>query len=250
VTPSARRLFVAAPLAAGALFHPSRSDAQEPIFVTPPVTMYQGGLLAGAQAERHGGVTTASVETAIGLLPAFTLAIGALGSDGTGDLQLARVHLGARLRLVKVDRPAEWVLLSVYGLGALPLGGSPARASEALGVPDVVLGVSATRMARGGDVFADLSIARSPGPSPTLSTSAGFAFGWRPAPQAYGRAELQLFAELKARYAEGGSAVAGVAPGVLVHTQRALVKLGVLFPMWERQAREKPRLLLALKLLG
>lgn len=94
-------------------------------------------------------------------------------------------------------------------------------------MPNVVVGLSAARMARGGDLFADLSLARVPTPAgERLSGSLGLALGWRPAPQGYGGAEVQFFAETRARYAEGGVVVVGVAPGLLLHTRNALVKAG------------------------
>lgn len=248
---SGRRLRWAVGWVAAAVVVPAAATGQEPIFTTPPVTMYQRGLVAGAAVEARRGGYAASAETAVGVWSRLTLGLGALGTeDASGPLQLARVHVGGRLRLLKVDRPAQWVLLSVYGLSALPAGETVDRVAKSGAVPDVVVGVSAARMARRGDLFADVSIARTPTPSGArLSGNAGLAAGWRPAPQAYGRAEVQLFAEARARYAEGGSAVLGLAPGVLVHTHSALVKLGVLFPAWERDVSEKPTILVAVKLL-
>lgn len=247
---SRRRLGWAVGLVAAAVT-PVAAASQEPIFTTPPVTMYQRGVVAGVAIEARRSGYTLATDAAFGALARFTVGLGVLGSDGgSGSLEVARVHAGARLRVLKIDRPAEWVLLSVYGLGALPAGERVERVAESGAVPDAVVGLSAARMARGGDLFADLSLARVPTPAgERLSGSLGLALGWRPAPQGYGGAEIQLFAEARGRYGEGGVASVGLAPGVLLHSRNALVKVGVLFPAWEREAREKPTFLLAVRVL-
>lgn len=225
--------------------------AQEPIFVTPPVTMFQQGGLVGVEIERQGRTVVTSSEAAFGILPPWTVALHGVGVDARGaPLELARVHLGTRVRLIKVDRPREWILFSVYGAGALPLGDEAARVAEANGVPDLVVGLSAARMARRGDAFADLSWSRTPGPAGALSGAAlGLALGWRPSPAGYGDLEAQLFAEARGRYQEGGVATIGLAPGILLHSRNVLLKLGVLFPAWTRRAGDEPVVRLAAKLL-
>ncbi|MBI4419205.1 MAG: hypothetical protein HY560_00105 [Gemmatimonadetes bacterium] len=225
--------------------------AQEPIFITPPVTMFQQGGLLGVELERRGSTVAVSSDAAFGITPSWTLALHAVGIDASGSSpELARVQLGTRLRLVKVDRPREWLLLSVYGAGSLPLGGDADRVAETNGVPREVVGVSAARMARSGDVFADVSLARTPAPAGSrTSGAAGVAVGWRPSPADYGTPELQLFGEIRGRYAEGGAAELGLAPGVVLHTRNALLKLGVLFPTWTRQSGKAPAIRIGAKLL-
>lgn len=211
--------------------------AQEPVFVTPPVTMFREGGLVGMDLERRGGTTTLSADVAYGVLSPWTLALHAVTVDGQGTPpQLARAQLGARLRILKLDRPREWILLSAYGAGALPLGAETDRVAQTYGVARDMVGLSAARMARAGDGFADLALAWIPAPGGTRTAGiAGLALGWRPSPRPYAGAEGQLFAETRAQYLEGGAASVGVAPGILVHTKRVLVKLGVLIPLWTRQ---------------
>lgn len=225
--------------------------AQEPIFVTPPVTMFQQGGLVGVEIERQGGTVVTSSEAAFGILPPWTVALHGVGVDARGaPLELARLHLGTRVRLVKVDRPREWILFSVYGAGALPLGDEAARVARVHGVPDLVLGLSAARMARRGDAFADLSWSRTAGPAGTRSGAAlGVAVGWRPAPGDYGKLEAQLFAEARGQYQEGGAAAIGLASGILVHSRNMLLKVGVLFPAWTRRTSDEPVVRLGAKLL-
>lgn len=225
--------------------------AQEPIFVTPPVTMYQFGGVAGVDVERAGRTTAVSTEAAIGLLPPWTVSVHAVGIDDPGvAFQLARVHVGTRVRLVKVDRPREWLLLSAYGAVALPAGDAATQVAESHSVPDVLFGLSAARMARSGDSFGDVAVARVPTPagSRTVGTF-GLAWGWRPRPGGYGELEGQLFGEARVQYAEGGVAVLGLAPGFLVHSKNKVFKLGVLFPVWEREAEADPVVRAAVKVL-
>ncbi len=240
-----------AALAALTLLVVRTAAAQEPIFVTPPVTMYEFGGVVGVDAEGTNRALALSSEAAVGLLSSWTVSLHAVGVDGPGaTLELARLHLGTRVRLVKVDRPREWLLLSVYGAAALPTGGDADRVAEAHGVPDALVGVSAARMARGGDAFVDLSLARVPTPAGTRTGGAlGLAWGWRPRPGGYGDLEAQLFAEAVARYTEGGGAVLGLAPGLLVHSKNKVVKIGVLFPVWERDLNAEVTIKVAFKLL-
>lgn len=219
-----------------------RVGAQEPIFVTPPVTMYQFGAVAGVDVESRRGAVAASSEAAFGVLAPWTVSLHAVGIDARGEpAQLARLHVGTRVRLVKVDRPREWLLLSVYGAAALPLGAEADAVAEAHQVPAAVVGVSATRMARGGDAFANLSLARIPTPAGTLTGGTlGLAVGWRPRPGRYGALETQLFAEALGNYVEGGSASVALAPGVLVHSRNVVVKAGVLLPVWTRRSGDDP----------
>lgn len=60
---------------------PLAARAQEPIFVTPPVTMYQFGGVVGVDVERHGRVTAVSSEVAFGMLPPWTLSLHAVGVE-------------------------------------------------------------------------------------------------------------------------------------------------------------------------
>ncbi|MGH7701037.1 MAG: hypothetical protein ACREMJ_11045, partial [Gemmatimonadales bacterium] len=118
------------------------------------------------------------------------------------------------------------------------------------GVPEAVLGLSATRMARGGDAFADLSVARVPTPlGNRVAGTLGLAAGWRPKPGGYGDLEGQVFGEARMQYAEGGAATLGLAPGLLVHSKNKVFKLGVLVPVWERETDTDPTVKAALKLL-
>lgn len=230
---------------------PPAARAQEPIFVTPPVTMYQFGAVAGVDVERRSGTVAFSSEAAFGVLAPWTVSLHAVGIDARGDAaELARLHVGTRVRLVKVDRPREWLLLSVYGAAALPLGAEADAVAEAYQVPATVVGVSATRMARGGDAFANVSLARIPTPAGTLTGGTlGLAAGWRPRPGRYGQLEGQLFAEALANYVEGGSASIGLAPGLLVHSRNVVVKAGVLVPIWTRESGDDPVLRVGAKLL-
>lgn len=224
-------------LAALALALPPFATGQEPIFVTPPVTMYQLGAVVGVDVERRDRTTALATEVAFGVLSPWTVSLHGVGIDGPGaPAELARVHFGTRVRLLKVDRPGEWLLLSVYGAAALPLGDAADLVAEAHGVPDAVLGVSATRMARRGDAVINLSVVRIPTPGHVLTGGGlGLAAGWRPSPSRYGDLEAQLFGEAVGEYVEGGKASLGLAPGVLVHSRNAVLKLGVLFPAWTRR---------------
>lgn len=219
--------------------------------MTPPVTMYQLGGVVGVEVERQGGTVGVSSEVAFGVLPPWTLGLHTVAiQPGGAALELARVHLATRVRLVKRDRPREWILVSLYGAGALPAGHAAARVAETHGVPGALVGISAARMARRGDLFADLSVARASSPTGGVTIGAlGVAVGWRPAPAAYGRAELQLFAEARAQYREAGGASVGIAPGVLVHSRNAVLKFGVLFPAWTRRTPNEPALRFGAKLL-
>jgi hypothetical protein len=238
-------LCVTGPLLAG------RVAAQEPIFVTPPVTMYQFGAVAGVDLEHRGGTLALSSEAAFGVLPPWTVSLHVVGTDARGErAELARLHVGTRVRLMKRDRPRQWLLLSVYGAAALPVGDKAAAVAETHGVPDAVLGVSATRMARGGDAFANLSLAKIPTPAgPVAGGTLGLAAGWRPRPGRYGALEGQLFAEALGNYVEGGSASVGLAPGVLVHSRNVVVKAGVLVPVWTRRSGDDPVLHVGAKVL-
>jgi hypothetical protein len=225
--------------------------AQEPIFVTPPVTMYQFGAVFGLDVEGGGGTLAVTSEAALGLLPPWTVSLHAVGIDDPGaSFELARLHAGTRVRLVKIDRPREWVLLSVYSAVALPAGDEARRVAESHGVPDAVFGLSGARMARDGDSFVDVSVAHVPTPagSRTVGTF-GLAWGWRPRPGGYGELEGQLFGEARLQYADRGAAVLGLAPGFLVHSKNKVFKLGVLFPVWEREAEADPVIRAAVKLL-
>lgn len=238
-------LFLSCVLLAG------RLAAQEPIFVTPPVTMYQFGAVAGVDVERRSGTVAVSSEAAFGVLAPWTVSLHAVGIDARGErAELARLHVGTRVRLVKVDRPREWLLLSVYGAAALPLGEGADAVAETHGVPSAVVGVSATRMARAGDAFANLALTRIPTPAGTITGgSLGLAAGWRPRPGRYGALEAQLFAEALGNYVEGGSASVGLAPGLLVHSRNVVVKAGVLVPVWTRRSGDDPLLHIGAKLL-
>jgi len=228
-----------------------RGAAQEPIFVTPPVTMYQFGAVGGVEVERRSGTVAVSSEAAFGVLAPWTVSLHAVGIDARGEpAQLARLHVGTRVRLVKVDRPREWLLLSVYGAAALPLGDKADAVAEAHSVPAAVVGVSATRMARRGDAFANLSLARIPTPTGTVTGGTlGLAAGWRPRPGRYGALEAQLFAEALGNYVEGGSASVGLAPGLLVHSRNVVVKAGILVPVWTRRSGDDLVLRFGAKLL-
>jgi hypothetical protein len=237
-------------LAVLALVLPGMAAAQEPIFVTPPVTMYQFGGLVGADLEAREGGTALSTEVAFGALSPWTVSLHAVGVDGrdTGA-QLARLHLGTRVRLLKRDRPREWLIVSVYGAAAVPLGDERDAVAEAHGVPSATLGASATRMARGGDAFVNLSVSRIPTPAGDLTSGTlGLAVGWRPRPGRYGDLEAQLFGEALGRYVERGAVSIGVAPGILVHARSQVLKLGVLIPVATRQESRDPTLKVSLKL--
>lgn len=225
--------------------------AQEPIFVTPPVTMYQFGAVFGLDVERAGRTVAVTSEAALGLLPPWTVSLHAVGIDDPGaSFELARLHAGTRVRLVKIDRPREWLLLSAYGAVALPAGDVARRVAESHGVPDALLGLSGARMARGGDSFVDVSVARVPTPTGRRTVGTfGLAWGWRPRPGGYGELEGQLFGEARMQYAERGVAVLGLAPGFLVHSKNKVFKLGVLFPVWEREAEADPVVRAAVKVL-
>lgn len=244
-----RRAWLPAAALAASVLRPIA--AQEPVFVTPPVTMYQQGGLFGLDVERQSGTLMVSSDASFGLLSPWTLALHAVGVAGDRTSgQLARLQLGTRIRLVNADRSREWILLSVYGAGAVPLGDAVDRRAEAYGVPSAVVGLSAARMARPGDLFADVGVLRVPTPAGTRTAGlAGLAVGWRPAPQPYGRPEVQFFGELRGSYAEGGRATVGVAPGVVVHTSRTLLKLGVLIPVWTRTLTDDATLHVGAKLL-
>ncbi len=237
--------------AACVVLAPRLIAAQEPVFVTPPVTLFQEGGLVGVDVERQSGTLTVSSDAAVGLLSPWTLALHAIGIAGDGTpAQLARLQLGTRLRIVNADRPREWILLSVYGAGAIPLGDAADRIAQAYGVASAVVGLSAARMARPGDVFADVAFLRIPTSAGTRTGGlAGLAIGWRPAPQPYGQPEVQLFGELRGSYTEGGRATVGVAPGVLLHTRRTLLKLGFLIPAWTRATTRDATLHVGAKLL-
>ncbi|MGH7545740.1 MAG: hypothetical protein ACREKI_06110 [Gemmatimonadota bacterium] len=225
--------------------------AQEPIFVTPPVTLYESGGVVGLDFESRGATRTMATEVAFGVRPPWTVSLHAVGVDAPGGpFEVARLHLGTRVRLLKVDRSREWVLLSAYGAGALPLGEGADRAAEDHGIPEAVLGLSFARMARRGDAFADLSVTRIQTPDRALTAAAvGLAIGWRPNPAGYGDLEAQLFAEARGQYLEGGSASIGVAPGVLLHSRKAVLKAGVLLPAWTRKASKDATLRMGIKLL-
>jgi hypothetical protein len=230
---------------------PFSARAQEPIFVTPPVTMYQFGGVVGVDVERQGHVTAVSSEVALGVLPPWTLSLHAVGIDApSGSPEFARAHLGTRVRLLKRDRPREWLILSAYGARALTAGEAADAVARAHGVPEAVLGLSATRMARGGDAFVDLSLASVPTPAGNrLAGAFGLARGWRPRPGDYGDVEAQLFGEALLRYAEGGVLTLGLAPGLLVHSKNKVFKVGVLLPVWERDADIDPTVKAAAKVL-
>lgn len=231
---------------------PLTARAQEPVFVTPPVTLYQHGGVVGLDVERHGDVTAVSGEVAFGMLPPWTLSLRALTIDAPGGSpEFARMHLGARLRLLKRDRPREWLILSAYGAGALPAGHTADAVADAHGVPDALVGLSATRMARGGDAFVDLSLAQVPTPAGTAVAAGalGLAAGWRPKPGGYGDLEVQLFGEALLQYQEGGVAALGAAPGLLLHSRNKAIKLGLLVPLWERGRDAEPVVRAAAKLL-
>jgi hypothetical protein len=105
-------------------------------------------------------------------------------------------------------------------------------------------------MARGGDAFADLAVTRIETPDRDLTAAKlSLALGWRPRPSAYGQLEAQLFAEALGQYVEGGSAAIGLAPGILLHSRNAVLKVGVLFPAWTRRASKQATLRLGAKLL-
>ncbi|MGH7701062.1 MAG: hypothetical protein ACREMJ_11175, partial [Gemmatimonadales bacterium] len=85
------------------------------------MTMYEFGGVVGVNVERQGRVTGVSSEVAFGVLSPWTVSLHAVGIDAPGGSpELARVHLGTRVRLLKRDRPREWLILSAYGAGALP----------------------------------------------------------------------------------------------------------------------------------
>jgi len=242
VRPAALFWLVAVPLAA---------RAQEPIFVTPPVTMYQFGGVFGLDIERTGRTVAMTSEAALGVLPPWTVSLQGVAIDAPDSpFELARLHVGTRIRLVKVDRPREWLLLSVYGAVALPAGDYAARIAESHGVPDLLIGVSGARMARGGDAFADLSLARVPTlTGNVLAGTFGLAGGWRPRPGGYGDLEGQLFGEARLHYAEGGVLTLGLAPGLLVHSKNKVFKLGVLVPVLRRDADADPTVKVGVKFL-
>lgn len=226
-------------------------SAQEPVFVTPPVTMFQQGGLAGVEVEQERGRVAAATEAAWGVVPSWTIAVRAVGAASQGaSLELARVLLGTRVRLFKVDRANQWILLSAYGAGAAPAGEEAAQVARTHALPDAVLGLSFARMARRGDVFADLSVARAPTAGATVtSVAGGVAVGWRPSPAGYGDAEAQVFVEAVGRYADSGARTLGLAPGILLHTRRALGKVGVVFPVESRRSSDDPVVRAAMKLL-
>jgi hypothetical protein len=230
---------------------PLTARAQEPIFVTPPVTMYQFGGVFGVEVERTGRTVAVSSEGALGILPPWTVSLHGVGIEAPdAPFALARVHVGTRVRLVKVDRPREWLLLSVYGAAAIPAGDHAARVAESNGVPDLLGGVSAARMARSGDAFVDLSLASVPTPTGRRTAGTfGLAWGWRPRPGAYGDLEGQLFGEARLQYGEGGIVTVGVAPGILVHSKNKVLKVGVLVPVWERETDADPTVKAAVKFL-
>lgn len=236
---------------AALLLVPAALAGQEPIFVTPPVTMYQFGVVVGIDVQRQGRTVQVASEVAFGMLPPWTVSVHAVGIDAAGAApEFARAHLGTRIRLLKVDRPREWILLSLYGAGALPAGDEADLVARRHGVPDAIVGLSATRMARGGDAFFDVSVMRTPTPSGTLTGGVlGLAAGWRPKPGGYGDLEAQLFAEARGQYLEGGSAVIGLASGVLLHSRNAVLKTGVLIPAWTRRTAKEATLRVGIKLL-
>ena len=67
-----------------ALAVPLAARAQEPVFVTPPVTMYQAGGVVGLDVERHARTTLVSSEGAFGLLPSWTLALRSVAAEAPG----------------------------------------------------------------------------------------------------------------------------------------------------------------------
>jgi hypothetical protein len=230
---------------------PLAARAQEPVFVTPPVTMYQFGGVVGVDIERTDRTAAIASEVAVGLHPSWTVSLHGVGIDAPGaPFEFARLHIGTRVRLVKVDRPREWLLLSVYGAAAIPAGDHAAGVAEAHGVPDALVGVSAARMARGGDAFVDLSLARVPTRAGRRTAGTfGLAWGWRPRPGGYGDLEAQLFGEARLQYGEGGAVTLGVAPGLLVHSKNKVFKVGVLVPVWERDADADPTAKAGVKVL-
>lgn len=225
--------------------------AQEPIFVTPPVTLYESGGVVGLDLESRGAARTVATEVAFGVRAPWTVSLHAVAVDVSGEpFEIARVHLGTRVRLLKVDHPQEWVLLSVYGAGALPLGNEADEAAQDHGIPQAVFGFSAARMARRGDAFADLSVMRLETLDRTLTAAAlGLALGWRPNPADYGELEAQLFAEARGQYVEGGSAAIGLAPGVVLHSRNWVLKTGVLVPAWTRRASKEATLRMGVKIV-
>ncbi len=230
---------------------PLAARAQEPIFVTPPVTMYQFGGVLGADIERTDRTLVMTSEAAFGLLPPWTISLHGVGiAAPDAPFELARLHVGTRVRLVKVDRPREWRLLSVYGAAAIPAGDHAARVAESHAVPQVVAGVSAARMARSGDAFLDLSLASVPTPvGKRAAGTVGLAWGWRPRPGGYGDLEMQLFGEARGQYSEGGVVALGLAPGLLLHSRNKVFKIGVLFPVWERETDAHATVKAAVKFL-
>lgn len=238
-------------LATLALTLPCVGAAQEPVFVTPPVTMYQLGGLVGADVEARGGTVALSSELAFGVLAPWTVALHAVGIDARGaGAELARLHIGTRVRLFKLDRPRQWLIVSVYGAASVPLGDERDAVAETHGIPEATLGVSATRMARRGDAFVNLSLARIPTPAGDLTAGTfGLAAGWRPRPGRYGDLEAQLFAEALGRYVERGAVSIGLAPGLLVHSRNKVLKLGVLIPVATREEDREATVRVSLKLL-
>lgn len=213
--------------------------------------MYESGGVVGLDIESHGATRTVAAEVAFGVRSPWTASLHAVGVRASGGpFELARLHLGTRVRLLKVDRPREWVLLSAYGAGALPVGDQADRVAQDHAIPEAVLGLSAARMARHGDAFADLSIMRIRTPDRALTAAAlGLALGWRPKPAGYGELEAQFFAEARGQYLEGGVAAIGLAPGALVHSRNWTLKTGVLFPAWTRRAAKEATLRVGVKLL-
>ncbi|MGH7614400.1 MAG: hypothetical protein ACREMW_10230 [Gemmatimonadales bacterium] len=230
---------------------PLSAPAQEPIFITPPVTMYQSGLVVGADIEGQGRTVAFSSAVAFGVLSPWTVSLHAVGIDpGGASPAFARLHVGTRVRLVKLDRPRQWMLVSVYGAAALPLGDRAEAVARTYRVPQAVLGVSATRMARRGDAFLNLEVARIETVADVItSATVGLALGWRPKPGKYGDLETQLFGEALGRYVEGGQATFGLAPGILVHSRKVVLKLGALFPAWTRGAPHQITVRLGTRLL-